>query len=78
MTVKARSVIPAMISHYLVDSMGAIFLNVNGTNPALTTGFFMILALIFPVFNMILAKIMYREPQTSRKHSSMQKMFATR
>jgi membrane protease YdiL (CAAX protease family) len=39
MTIKARSVIPAMISHYLVDSMGQIFLNVDGTDPALATGF---------------------------------------
>ncbi len=61
MTVRARSVIPAMISHYLVDSMGQIFLNVDGTNPALTTGFFLILTLLFPIFNIVLVKMMYKK-----------------
>ena len=59
MTVKARSVVPAMISHYLVDSMGQIFLGVNSTDPALTTGFFLLLTLLFPVFNIVLTKMMF-------------------
>jgi membrane protease YdiL (CAAX protease family) len=42
MTVRARSVIPAMISHYLVDSTGKIFLSVDSSNPALVTGFFVL------------------------------------
>ena len=61
MTVKARSVIPAMISHYLVDSMGQIFLGVNNTDPALATGFFLLLTLLFPIFNMILTKVTYKQ-----------------
>jgi len=58
-TVRAGSVVPAMISHYLVDSMGQIFLGVDRTNPALTTGFFLSLTLLFPIFNILLAKLMY-------------------
>ena len=58
MTVRARSVVPAMLSHYLVDSMGQIFLSVDSTDPALTTGFFLLLTLLFPVFTLILTKLM--------------------
>lgn len=63
MTIKARSVIPAMISHYLVDAIGQIFLNVDGTDPALTTGFFLLVTLLFPIFNIILTKFVYRQRQ---------------
>jgi membrane protease YdiL (CAAX protease family) len=61
LTVRTRSVVPAMISHYLVDSMGQIFLNVDNSDPALTTGFFLLLTLLFPVFNILLARIVYKE-----------------
>jgi membrane protease YdiL (CAAX protease family) len=67
MTVKARSVIPAMISHYLVDSMGQIFLGVNNTDPALATGFFLLLTLLFPIFNIVLTKLVYKQPQVMSK-----------
>ena len=60
MTVKARSVVPAMISHYLVDSMGQIFLSVENSDPALASGFFMLLTLAFPIGNILLAKVLYR------------------
>jgi len=60
-TIRARSVVPAMISHYLVDSIGQIFLGVNSTDPALVTGFFVLLTLLFPVFNIFLAKIVYKD-----------------
>ena len=63
MAVKARSVIPAMISHYLVDSLGQIFLNVDGTDPALATGYFLLLTLLFPVFNIVLTKLVYGQTQ---------------
>lgn len=61
MIIRTRSVVPAMISHYLVDSMGQIFLSVDSTEPALIIGFFLLLTLLFPVFNIILAKIVYKE-----------------
>lgn len=61
MTVRARSLIPAMISHYLVDSLGLIFLSVESADPALATGFFLSLTLLFPVFNILLAKMMYKK-----------------
>jgi membrane protease YdiL (CAAX protease family) len=57
LTVRTRSLLPAMISHYLVDSMGQIFLSVDNSEPTLTTGFFQLLTLLFPVFNILLAKI---------------------
>jgi membrane protease YdiL (CAAX protease family) len=61
MTVKTRSLVPAMFSHYLVDSMGSIFLNVNNRDPAMTTAFFLILTLVFPIYNVFMTKILYRE-----------------
>lgn len=59
MTIKTGSVIPAMISHYLVDALGQIFLTVDTTDPALSTGYFLLLTLLFPVFNIILARATY-------------------
>ena len=60
MTVRARSVVPAMISHYLVDALGQIFLHVDSTDPALTTGFFILLSLLFPLGNILLVKMMVK------------------
>ncbi len=61
MTVKTRSVIPVMLSHYLVDSMGMIFLGVDSSDPVITTGFFLLLTLMFPVFNIIVVKLMVKQ-----------------
>jgi membrane protease YdiL (CAAX protease family) len=61
MTVRSRSVIPAMISHYLVDSIGLIVLNVDGSDQALATGYFLLLTLLFPVFTIILTKALYNQ-----------------
>jgi len=61
MTVKSQSIIPAMISHYLVDSVGQIFLRVDKSNPALTAGFFISLTLLFPVFNIIFIEVIYKQ-----------------
>jgi membrane protease YdiL (CAAX protease family) len=60
MTVRSRSVIPAILSHYLVDSMGQVFLGVDSANPVLVTGFFLLLTFTFPAANIALAKVMYR------------------
>jgi membrane protease YdiL (CAAX protease family) len=65
LTVRTRSVIPAMISHYLVDSMGQIFLSVDQSDLTLTTAFFLLLTLLFPVFNILLAKIAYKDVDMS-------------
>ena len=62
MTARSRSVVPAMLSHYLVDAAGQVFLSVDGSNPALATGFFLLLTLTFAVCNILLAKTMYKEP----------------
>jgi len=61
LTVRARSLLPAMIAHYLVDSLGQIFLGVDASNPALATGFFLLLTLTFPVANVLLARALYRK-----------------
>ena len=62
MAVRSGSVIPVMLSHYLVDSMGQVFLGVDGSNPALVTGFFLLQTLAFPIINIVLARAMYRDP----------------
>lgn len=61
MTARSGSVVPAMLSHYLVDSMGQIFFGVDASNPALATGFFLLLTLAFPVVNVLLTRIAYRD-----------------
>jgi membrane protease YdiL (CAAX protease family) len=65
LTVRTRSVVPAMISHYLVDSIGQIILNVDNSNPVLTTVFFLLLTLLFPIFNILLAKTVYKDVDMS-------------
>ncbi len=61
MAIKARSVVPAIISHYLVDSMGNIFIGVDTADPALATIFYLVLTLLFPLVNVLLIRWMYRE-----------------
>ena len=58
---KSGSVVPVIISHYLVDSLGQIFLNVNDTNQILTSQFFLLLTLIYPVLTILLTKFMFPE-----------------
>lgn len=67
MTVRARSVIPAMLSHYLVDSFGMVFLRVDNSNPGLTTGFFLLLTLAFPAFSIMLTRLLYRQTAQVRR-----------
>lgn len=61
MTVRTGSVVPAMISHYLVDSLGQILLGIDSSSPALATGFFLLLTLTFPIANIVLVRVMYRK-----------------
>lgn len=75
LTVKSGSVVPAMISHYLVDAMGQIFLTVDTTNPALSTGYFLLLTLLFPIFNIILAKIIYGKSEEEYANSLIKEKF---
>lgn len=71
MTVRSRSVIPAILSHYLVDSTGQVFIGVDGSSPALATGFFLLLTLTFAVCNILLAKMMYKETVPTGAHRSV-------
>lgn len=56
---KSGSVLPAILSHYLVDSLGQIFLNVNDSDPILTSQFFLLLTLIYPVLTILLVNLVY-------------------
>lgn len=60
LTVKARSVVPAILSHYLVDSLGQVFFAVETSNPMLLTGYLLTLTLLFPVFNVILSRTIFK------------------
>jgi membrane protease YdiL (CAAX protease family) len=62
LTVRSRSVVPAMLSHYLIDSFGQIFLGVDTTNLALSSAFFLLLTLSYPVLVILLSRTLYREP----------------
>lgn len=74
MKVRTGSVLPAILSHYLVDSMGAIFLNVDATDPVKVTQFFLLLSLGFSVLNIILSRIMVpnRNQQTAEQNLSFE------
>ena len=61
LTVRAGSIIPAMLAHYLVDSLGQIFLGVDASDPALSTGFFLLLTLAFPLANLLAVRALYRK-----------------
>ncbi len=66
LTVRSRSVVPAILSHYLVDSLGQMFFAVETSNPMLLTVYLLTLTLLFPVFNVILARVIYKEPRGER------------
>lgn len=63
LVLKSGSVIPAIISHYLVDSLGQIFLNVNDTNLVLTSQFFLLLTLLYPLLTILLFRLMYNKQE---------------
>lgn len=56
---RSGSVVPAIISHYLVDSVGQVFLNVNDTNLILASQFMLLLTLLYPALTILLAKFMF-------------------
>ncbi len=66
LTVRSRSVVPAILSHYLIDSLGQVFFAVEISNPMLLTGYLLSLTLLFPVFNVILAKTIFKETKGGR------------
>jgi membrane protease YdiL (CAAX protease family) len=61
MTARSGSLVPVMIAHYLVDSLGNVFLNVDSGDPALAAGFFLLLTLLYPLFNILLTRFMYKK-----------------
>jgi membrane protease YdiL (CAAX protease family) len=61
MTARSGSLVPVMIAHYLVDSLGNVFLNVDSGDPALAAGFFLLLTFLYPLFNILLTRFMYKK-----------------
>lgn len=59
MKVRTGSVVPAMLLHYLIDAMGAVFLNVNGTDPAKVTLFFLLLVITFSIVNVLMTMVLF-------------------
>ena len=59
MKVKTGSVIPAMLSHYLIDAVGMVFLNVDASDPARSAMFFILLVISFTVVNILLILVLY-------------------
>lgn len=72
LTWQSGSVIPAILSHYLVDSFGQIFLTVDSADPAMMTVFFILLTLLFPVFNILLAKLLGKGSSPEGRRSVIQ------
>ena len=65
LTVKTRSVVQESFLTTWCNSLGMIFLGVDGRNPALATGFFILLTLLFPVFISFLARRLYGDQDWS-------------
>lgn len=61
LTLRARSLIPAILSHYLVDSLGNTFFTIDTSNPLLQIGYLLALTILFPVFNVILSRMLFKE-----------------
>lgn len=61
LTARSGSLIPAMVAHYMVDSLGQIFLGVDTSDPMRLTGFFLLLTVLYPVVIVLLAKRLDRE-----------------
>ena len=59
LVLRSGSVVPAMISHYLVDCLGMIFLGVSSSNPIREVVYFLALTLIYPVLTILLTRFMY-------------------
>jgi len=70
MTVRTGSVLPAMLSHYLVDSMGQPFLNVATSDPVQATIFFLTLTLAFPIVNTALTVMMYPGERRQERYTA--------
>ena len=68
MKTRTGSVVPAMISHYLVDSMGAVFLNVDAADSVRAMIFFLSLTLAFTIVNILITKFLYPSPGTDIKN----------
>lgn len=64
MKTRTGSVVPTMISHYLVDSLGAVFLNVDAADSVSVMIFFLSLTLAFTVVNILITKFLYPSPGT--------------
>ncbi|MHA2031989.1 MAG: CPBP family intramembrane glutamic endopeptidase, partial [Candidatus Kariarchaeaceae archaeon] len=56
LTVKTGSVLPAMISHYLIDAFGAYLINVDQSNEEVMGQYFLFLILLYPLFGYILTR----------------------
>jgi len=59
LVLRSGSVVPAMISHYLVDCLGMIFLGASSSNPIREVVYFLALTLIYPVLTILLTRFMY-------------------
>lgn len=60
MTVKSGSVLPAMITHYLVDASNFFFVNVTTSNEIVVTQFFILLVIFYPLINYFIAKVIFQ------------------
>ena len=57
LTVKTGSVLPAMISHYLIDAFGAYLINVDQSNEEVMGQYFLLLILLYPLIGYILTRM---------------------
>ncbi|MHA2504255.1 MAG: CPBP family intramembrane glutamic endopeptidase [Candidatus Kariarchaeaceae archaeon] len=56
--VSCKSMTPAIISHYLIDSVGQYFLNVNQEDPVLMTIFMLLVSFTYPIVHYIVMKLL--------------------
>lgn len=60
MTIKSGSVLPAMITHYLVDASNFFFVKVTTSDEIVVTQFFILLVIFYPLINYTIAKIIFK------------------
>jgi len=49
LVIRTKNVSSAIIAHYLVDSLGQLFLNVKGVDPVISAQYMILLTVIYPV-----------------------------
>jgi len=51
LVLQTNSILPSMIAHYIIDTFGFLFLNVEDVDPVVLTQFMLIITILYPVIH---------------------------